>query len=169
MKLTIVAAMAENRIVGLNGKLPWHLPSELAHFRRVTIGKPMIMGRKTFESIGRPLPGRETIVVSRTSRFPGCQHAASLEAAISIARGVAERLGADDIAIVGGAAIYEQAMPLADRIRLTVIRRAFEGDASFPEIPEERYRLIQTDNLESQSDLDPAMAVELYEAVSLRV
>lgn len=168
MKISVVAAMAVNRVIGSNGSLPWHIPSELAHFRRITLGKPMIMGRTTFESIGRPLPGRVSIVISGRGRvFPGCLAARSIEEAIAIAKRSAERTGANEIAIVGGASVYSGALPIADTIRLTVIQQRFEGDAKFPEISDRDFSLVSTEPLPADRVADPAMRIELYKRISL--
>jgi dihydrofolate reductase len=136
MNLALIAAVAENGVIGRDNGLPWRLKSDLAHFRAVTMGKPVVMGRKTFLSIGRPLPGRTTIVVSRDRAFaaPGVVVAPSLEAGLSVARGDALRRGADCIFVVGGAELYAQAMPLAERLHITYVHRAVDGDTYFPAI-----------------------------------
>lgn len=139
-RLSLIAAMARNRVIGRDNTLPWHLPEDLRHFKATTLGKPVIMGRKTWESLGRPLPGRRNIVVSRNADYvpTGGERVDSLERAIASCAGVEEAF------VIGGAEIYRQAMPLAGRIYLTEIAREVEGDASFPEIPaaewEERSR-----------------------------
>lgn len=146
MTLTLIAAMAENRVIGVNGQLPWHLQEDLKRFRQATLGRPMIMGRITFESIGRPLPGRETIVLSRGAfNTPGCHHASTWKSALDAAQRLAITMGADEIAVVGGEQIYRLAMPEADRILLTVVHREVTGDAIFPHIPEARFSLASTE------------------------
>lgn len=131
MIISIIAAMASNGAIGRDGGLPWHLPADLRRFRELTTGHTVIMGRKTFESIGRPLPERVNIVITRQAGFgePGVTVAGSLEEALSMASGEGE------VFICGGGEIYLQALPLADRIYLTLIDRPFDGDAFFPEIP----------------------------------
>lgn len=127
--LSIVAAMARNRVIGIENRLPWHLPEDLKHFKALTLGHHIVMGRRTYESIGRPLPGRTTVIVSRDPdyRVEGCLTAPSLQAAIDLC-------GEDDeVFFVGGANLYAQVLPLADRLYLTEIRREFAGDAHFPD------------------------------------
>lgn len=132
--LILVAAVAENGVIGRDNGLAWRLRSDLKRFRALTWGKPMIMGRKTYASIGRPLPGRETIVLTRDPAFAaeGIHRAGSLDAALAVAEGLAERMGAEAIAVVGGAEIYAQALPRADRLHLTLVHAAPEGDVTFP-------------------------------------
>jgi dihydrofolate reductase len=126
--LTIIAAMGRNRAIGHEGGMPWHLPGELQHFKRVTMGKPIIMGRKTWESIGRALPGRQNIVISRDGAYsaPGCEVVTSLQDAIERARGM-------ELMIIGGGQLYERALPLADRMILTMVDCEPEADTWFPE------------------------------------
>jgi len=129
-RLTFVVAVAENGVIGRDGQLPWRLPSDLKRFRALTLGKPVIMGRKTYASIGKPLSGRDNIVLSRQPSFraPGVIVAASLEAAIELGRRLAAHKGAEEIAIIGGAEIFRAALPFADRIYLTLVKAAPEGD-----------------------------------------
>ena len=130
-RVSMIVAMDENRLIGRDNALPWHLPADLAHFKRTTMGKPIVMGRKTWQSIGRPLPGRQNIVVTRNPDFAaaGCDLADSIESALALAGDV------DEIMLIGGAGLYAQAMPLASRLYLTLIHHRFpEGDAWFPEI-----------------------------------
>jgi dihydrofolate reductase len=128
-RLTLVVAIDAQRGIGVDNKLPWHLPEDLAHFKRVTLGKPMIMGRKTFDSIGRPLPGRRNIVVTRNAgwRHEGVEVAASLEAAIAL-------VGEEEASIIGGAQVFEAALPVADRMIVTEIDHNFACDTFFPPI-----------------------------------
>jgi dihydrofolate reductase len=134
-QVSLVVAMAENRIIGRAGALPWRMPSDLKTFRRLTLGKPVVMGRKTFQSIGRPLDGRTNIVVTRDAGFraDGVIVVASLDAALATAARSATGDGAD-IMVIGGAEIYRASLPLADRIYLTVVHAAPPGDTSFPEL-----------------------------------
>jgi len=129
MSLSIIVAMASNRAIGLNNTLPWRIPEDLKRFKALTMGHHMIMGRKTYDSIGKPLPGRTTVVVTRDPalRIEGCVMANSLEQAIAACKGDSE------IFIVGGAEIYAQALPLADTLYLTEIRQEIAGDTFFPE------------------------------------
>lgn len=126
-RIVLVVAVADNGVIGKGNQLPWHLPDDLKHFKAVTLGKPIIMGRKTYESIGRPLPGRHNIVLSRSSGFApaGVTVVADLAAAIRAAGPVPE------VCIVGGAALYREALPLADEIQRTRVHAAVDGDAFF--------------------------------------
>ncbi|CAG9178440.1 dihydrofolate reductase [Cupriavidus respiraculi] len=128
--LTLVVAKARNGTIGRNNALPWHLPEDLAHFKRTTMGAPIIMGRKTYDSIGRPLPGRRNIVVTRNAdlRIEGCEMAASLEDAQRLCAGV------DQVFLIGGGQLFAEAMPSADRLVVTEIDADVEGDAFFPPI-----------------------------------
>ena len=132
-RIALVVAVAENGIIGRGGKLPWKLPSDLRCFRKLTLGKPMIMGRKTYESIGRPLDGRDTIVVTRRPDFaaPGVHVAASLEEAIALAQSLAARRGADEVMVIGGENIFRLALPRAQRIYLTLVHGTPAGDTRF--------------------------------------
>lgn len=140
-ELFCVVAAAENRVIGREGGLPWHIPSDLKHFKALTLGRPMIMGRRTWASIGRALPGRTTIVVSRDPGFraEGAEVVATLEAAIARGREVAARDGVDGVAIVGGGEIYAQALPLCDRVEITEVKLApaLAGAVRFPALAAE--------------------------------
>jgi len=134
IEIIIVAAVSENGVIGRANGLPWRLKSDLQHFRALTMGKPVVMGRKTYASIGKPLAGRTTIVVSRDQNFavPGIIVAPNLENALAAARGDALRRNANAIVIAGGADIYAQALPLSSRLLITRVHREVEGDAYFP-------------------------------------
>ncbi|MBI1180118.1 MAG: dihydrofolate reductase [Alphaproteobacteria bacterium] len=133
MTLCLVVAMAANRVIGRAGGMPWRLPEDLKFFKAVTMGKPMIMGRRTFESIGRALPGRANIVVSRSGlTAEGVTTTGDLQEALRLARAIAEGNESDEVMLIGGGTLYEQALPLADRIYLTEIHAEFEGDTFFP-------------------------------------
>ena len=129
-RISIVAAMARNRAIGIRGAMPWHLPRELRHFKETTMGKPIVMGRKTWESIGRALPGRQNLVVSRNPEFraDGCEITQSLEAAVRQARG-------DEVMVIGGGQLYVQALPVADRMVLTLVDCEPDADTWFPRWP----------------------------------
>jgi dihydrofolate reductase len=139
--VSIIAAMDRNRLIGSNNQLPWHLPADLAHFKQVTMGKPIIMGRKTYESIGRPLPGRTNIVLTRSAdyRAEGVLMAHTLEQALDC---VSEE---DEVMIIGGSTIYELALPRADRLYLTYVESTCEGDAWFPEFDIEHWRVVASE------------------------
>ncbi len=133
-RIALIAALASNRCIGVDNKLPWYLPEDLKYFKAVTTGKPVIMGRTTFDSIGRPLPNRTNIVVTRNTAWshPGVKVAHSLEAALKIAEAQAFLDGGDEVVVMGGAQIYAQALPLADRLYLTEVAKDVAGDAFFP-------------------------------------
>jgi dihydrofolate reductase len=135
LKISLIVAVAENGVIGRNGALPWHVPSDLKTFRRLTLGKPVVMGRKTYDSIGKPLPGRDNIVVTRDAGFSagGTERAASVDDALDIARRKATERGVDEIMVIGGAEIFALTLPLADRIYLTRIHARPDGDVTFPE------------------------------------
>jgi len=143
--IVLIAAVAENGVIGRDNKMPWHLSSDLKRFRAATMGKPVVMGRKTFLSIGKPLEGRTNIVVTRNPAFaaPGVVTAAGLEAALAVARGDALRRGADAIAIIGGTEIFAQTMPLAERLDITEVHAKPAGDTHFPEIDRTVWREIE--------------------------
>lgn len=130
IRVTLVVARAENGVIGKDGKLPWHISADLQFFKRMTLGKPIIMGRKTYESIGRPLPRRTNIVVTRDAAWSaaGVTATQDLATAFALAYEDTHRTGADEIAVIGGAEIYRQTLPRADRVYLTDVHRAFEGD-----------------------------------------
>jgi dihydrofolate reductase len=144
LEILLLAAVAENGVIGRDNTLPWRLKSDMQHFRAVTMGKPVVMGRKTFLSIGKSLGGRTTIVVSRDRSFaaPGIVVAASLPAALETARGDALRRGSDAVIVAGGADIYVQALPLAARLAITEVRKHVEGDTYFPAIDRQIWREI---------------------------
>lgn len=126
---SLVVAMARNRVIGRDNALPWRLPEELAHFKRVTMGHPIVMGRRTWESIGRPLPGRQNIVVTRTAGYaaPGCTVVGSLGEAWQAAG------DAGEVCVIGGTTLFEESLPIADRIHLTEVEAEVAGDTWFPE------------------------------------
>lgn len=136
VSLVFVVAIADNGVIGRNGRLPWRLKSDMRHFRALTMGRPVVMGRKTFLSIGKPLDGRTNIVVSRDPGFTaaGVVVAPGLDSALEAARGDALRRSTDSIMIIGGAEIFAQALPLADRLELTQVHTRPQGDVVFPPI-----------------------------------
>jgi dihydrofolate reductase len=163
--IVLIAAVAENGVIGRGNELPWRLKSDMAHFRAATAGKPVIMGRKTYESIGKPLKDRTTIVVSRDPTFaaPGVVVAASLAAAFAAARSDALRRGSDAIVIAGGADIYLQAMPLADRLDITHVQARPEGDAVFPVIDPQMWREVARSAHPAGADDSAGFAFVTYE------
>ena len=144
MMISMIAAMAHDRVIGLDNQMPWHLPADLAHFKRVTLGKPVLMGRKTFESIGRPLPGRRNLVISRNPdyRADGVEVIDSVEAALAL-------LADSDVAelmVIGGGHLYGQLLPRADRLYLTRIDLAVEGDTRFPAFDDGQWQRIDCES-----------------------
>lgn len=140
--LTLVAAMGRNGGIGVDGGMPWHLPAELQHFKRTTLGKPVVMGRRTWESIGRPLPGRQNLVVTRNEayRAEGVQVVSSLVEAIEAAEGT-------EVMVIGGGELYRQALPLASRMVLTTVDRAPECDTWFPEWDPVEWTLVSAEQV----------------------
>ena len=138
MRISAIVAMAANRVIGCDGELPWHLPSDLQRFKRLTMGHTLLLGRRTFASIGRPLPGRRTILLSRNPAFfaAGCETADSLEAALQLAA------AAEELFVCGGAEVYRQTLPLVQRLYLTELEQDFSGDAWFLEIPAADFREV---------------------------
>jgi len=137
-RISIIVAMAKNRVIGINNTLPWHLPADLKHFKVLTMGHHIVMGRKTYESIGRPLPGRTSVVVTRNPELniEGCIIAHTLDQAIAACN------GDDQIFIVGGAELYAQALPIADRLLITEIQMDVTGDAYFPDFRRDEWQEI---------------------------
>lgn len=132
--IALIVAMTPDRVIGREGRIPWNIPGEQKRFKELTMGHTIVMGRRTYEEIGRPLPGRRTIVVSTTKNFdqPGCRTAGSLTEALALSAG-------EDVYISGGSRLYEEALPLADALYLTEIEKKIEGDTYFPEFDESRY------------------------------
>jgi dihydrofolate reductase len=158
MTVTLIAAADLGRVIGLRNALPWRLPGDLKRFKAATMGKSLVMGRATYESLGRPLPGRTSIVLSRNPGFtaPGCLVARSLDAALE--------LGAQthpEVMVIGGAAIYAQALPRADRLLLTLVHARFEGDAWFPELAEGEWRMA--DQQAFPADASNPLATTLFD------
>jgi dihydrofolate reductase len=139
-----MVAAAENGVIGNNNALPWHLPEDLRYFKRVTMGKPIIMGRKTFESIGRPLPGRTNIVITRNKalQVEGVKWVYSLDEALDLATSIALLDGAQEAVVIGGAQIYRAAIPAADRLYITEVHASVEGDTVLPTIDWTRWREV---------------------------
>ena len=147
--IVMVAAMTENRVIGRDGGMPWHLPADMAHFRALTMGKPIIMGRLTHESLGRVLDGRYNIVLSRQRPFrkpgfqaPGRVVAHSFDQAFQLAEQHAVANGAAEIAIIGGASVYRQALAHSSRLYLTQVHTTIDGDARFPEIERDEWQEV---------------------------
>lgn len=142
VRIAFVVAAAANGVIGRDGQLPWRLPSDLKRFRALTLGKPIIMGRKTYELIGKPLDGRDNIVLSRQPGFnpPGVAVVARIEDAIQLGRRLAARQGVDEVAIIGGAEVFGAALPLADRIYLTLVKGTPVGETRLPQFDPETWQ-----------------------------
>ncbi|MBP8221914.1 MAG: type 3 dihydrofolate reductase [Aeromonadaceae bacterium] len=144
MKISMIAAMAHDRVIGKDNQMPWHLPADLAHFKRVTLGKPVLMGRKTFESIGRPLPGRRNLVISRNPGYQaeGIEVVDSVEAALALLVSSA----VEELMVIGGGHLYAEMLPSADRLYLTQIDLAVEGDTRFPAFDDGQWQRIDCES-----------------------
>ncbi|RYY76721.1 MAG: dihydrofolate reductase [Gammaproteobacteria bacterium] len=169
MKLSLIVATAHDNVIGRNNELPWHLPQDLKYFKSVTLGKPIIMGRKTFESIGKPLPGRTNIVVTRQKdwNFSGVLVAKGVEDALEVAQTFRNELNTstEEIMVIGGAEIYRSALPIADRVYLTKIDARIDGaDAFFPELPSKQWKLIS--ELSGESDASIKHKFLVYDRVN---
>jgi dihydrofolate reductase len=147
--VSIIVAAAENGVIGRDNDMPWRLSTDLKRFKALTLGKPVIMGRRTWESIGRPLPGRPNIVVTRDKGFQaeGASIVGSLEEAIALGQKLAFDLGIGEVCILGGGKIYAQALPLADRIHLTRVLAEIDGDTHFPEIDPQIWCVISQEDV----------------------
>lgn len=163
--ISMIAAVAENGVIGNGNQLPWRLSTDFRYFKSKTIGKPLIMGRKTFQSIGAPLPERQTIVISRNSDYSaeGIDVAVDLSSALECARCWAQRLAVDEIMICGGGEIYRHALPLAQRIYMTRVHCSPEGDAYFPDLSMDHWRIIEERFVEAGPHDNVAMTFLIYE------
>ena len=163
MTLSVIAAVARNRVIGRDNALPWRLPEDLKHFRALTMGHHIVMGRKTYESLGRLLPGRTTVIVSRNRNYavPGAIVVSSLQQAL-------QACGDDEeIFIIGGAELYREALPMADRLYLTEIDADVDGDAHFPEYPQSDWREVARESHSGTGGLSFSYVV--YEADARRL
>lgn len=144
MKISMIAAMAHDRVIGKDNQMPWHQPADLAHFKRVTLGKPVLMGRKTFESIGRPLPGRRNLVISRNPDYQaeGIEVVGSVEAALALLAGSS----VEELMVIGGGHLYAEMLPSADCLYLTRIDLAVEGDTRFPAFDDGQWQRVDCES-----------------------
>ncbi|MBT8433652.1 MAG: type 3 dihydrofolate reductase [Gammaproteobacteria bacterium] len=157
-RLSLIVAMDDNRLIGNKNKLPWHLPADLAYFKRTTMGKPVVMGRKTYQSIGKPLPGRRNIVITRDAAFsaPGCEIANSIETALSLTG------ECDEVMLIGGASLYEQTLARATQLYITRIHHSFEGDTWFPEIDLSEWKQENCEDFEADHNNQHAYSFIQY-------
>lgn len=157
MRKALIVAMSRNRVIGRNNRLPWHLPGDLRYFKQATMGKPIIMGRKTWDSIGRPLPGRMNVVVSRDPDWQapaGTVKAVSLDEALKKAEAQAELDGSGEVMVIGGGQIYAEMLPRVDRMYITQVHAEVEGDAWFPEVNWDEWEEIGREDF-TASDNNP--------------
>ncbi len=164
LPLCLIAALADNRVIGRDNQLPWHLPADLKHFKAMTLGKPIIMGRKTWDSLGRPLPGRLNLVVSRQAglTLEGAEVFPSLESALVRAEEWARAEDADELMLIGGAQLYAQGLALAQRLYLTRVALSPEGDAWFPAFDQAAWHLASSLEHEAAADI-PAYSFEVWD------
>ena len=144
MKIALIVAASQNNVIGLDNQLPWHLPEDLQYFKAVTMGKPILMGRKTYESIGRPLPGRTNIVLTRDANWSakGVVVVNDLDSATAASEKACAAAGADELMIIGGEQIYRKFLPVADKLYLTKVEAVVEGDAYFPAIDSDQWQQV---------------------------
>jgi len=159
MLISIIVAASTNNVIGANGDLPWRLPEDLMRFKAVTMGKPMIMGRATFESIGKALPGRRSIVMTRQAGFKadGCDVVASPEEAIAVAGGV------DELMVIGGGKIYELFLPMAGSIYITRVQANIEGDTFFPELDSGDWQVVESESFPADGGREYGFDIEVWE------
>ncbi len=150
MKISLIVAMASNRVIGLNGQMPWHLSADLKRFKQITLGAPILMGRKTFEAIGRPLPGRDNLIISRNPEYQqaGCRVFTTIDSALDYVQ------ESEEVFIIGGATLYEALLPRAERLYLTLIEREFDGDTYFPAFDFAGWRQSGCEVVEDDSSVD---------------
>lgn len=147
-RISLIAAVAENGVIGASGKIPWRLSTDMRRFKRLTIGKPVIMGRKTADSLGVPLVDRTNIVLSSTELWePGFVRVTSVEEAFDVARNVLREIGGDEIFVIGGGQIYAETIALADRLYMTRVATAPEGDTRFPTFDEKQWRIVEREEV----------------------
>jgi dihydrofolate reductase len=163
MRISIIVAASENNVIGINNMLPWRLPTDLKYFKATTLGKPVVMGRKTFESLGKPLPGRPNIVITRQTDYhpEGVHVVGSIEESIEKAR----TFEGDELFITGGAQIFEQAWPLVERIYLTRVYAVVHGDAFFPQLDGSEFSLESDERHEADDKNQYPFAFQIWERV----
>ncbi len=150
MKISLIVAMATNHAIGLNNQMPWHLSADLKKFKQITMGSPILMGRKTFESIGRPLPGRTNIIISHNTSYqqPGCLVFNSINQALVACH------NNDEVFIIGGATFYQSMLPMADRLYLTEIKQDFDADTFFPAINKTEWEEVAREDINDDPSVD---------------
>lgn len=158
MIISLIAAMDKNRLIGSNNGLPWHLPADFKHFKAVTMGKPVVMGRKTYESIGKPLPGRKNVVISRKGFL-----ADGVVVVDNIDSALQEVADVEEVMIIGGANFYEQMINRADKMYLTYVDAECEGDAWFPAFAESEWQILKEDKVQSDEKNNYSFSIITYE------
>jgi dihydrofolate reductase len=160
--ISLIVAKADNDVIGCDNKMPWHIPAELQHFKKRTMGKPIIMGRKTFQSLGRVLPGRPHVVISRTEQAlpPNCYLSHSVKDAIELAQSLTQQ---DEVVVIGGAEIYRQAMEWVDRMYITQVHLTPEGDTFFPEIDSRVWQETEREDVPADADSAIAYSIVTYQ------
>ena len=163
MKLSLIVAMASNRTIGINKQMPWHLSADLKHFKKTTLGYPIIMGRKTFESIGRPLPGRQNIIISRDPNYQqaGCLVFNDLEAALNSCS------KEEEVFVIGGATLYEATLAYADRLYITQIQQDFAGDTWFPAIDKSQWQESAREDISDDKSVEFDYSFVVYQRCEL--
>ena len=166
MRTSLIVARADNGVIGIDNQLPWYLPCDLKYFKRVTMGKPVVMGRKTFESIGRSLPGRTNIVVTRNSEWsaPGIRVVGGLADAFKIAAAQADLDGTDEVMVIGGATLYREAIEQVDRMYVTQVHASPDGDAFFEAPDQDKFIRISVDD-HAGDDVSPAHSYEVWDRI----
>ena len=166
LPVSLIVAATRNQVIGLENQMPWHLPADLRYFKQCTLGKPIIMGRKTWESLGRPLPGRLNIVISRQAdaELDGAEVFADLASAIERGQEWAAQQGVDEVMVIGGGQIYQQAIALAQRVYLTRIELELEGDTFFPVLDAEDWQQISAQAHPAQ-DTEPGYTFEVWQRI----
>lgn len=159
MKLSLIVAMATNRTIGINNKMPWHLSADLKKFKKITMGQPIIMGRKTFESIGRPLPGRKNIIISRNPDYQqqGCLVFNDIDSALESCT------NCNEVFVIGGATLYAVTLARADRLYITEIQQTFAGDTWFPDINKKLWKMVDREDINDDQSVDFNYRFIVYE------
>ena len=168
--LSMIVATADNNVIGKDNDMPWHLPADLSYFKKVTLGKPIIMGRKTYESIGRPLPGRRNIVISRDESYvpqgkgaEGVDMVTSIEQALALVDGSNGEAAVDEIMVIGGGAIYKHCLPAANRLYITHIAAKIGGDTQFPDYADGQWKKVASEIRESDDNNQYTLDFCVYE------
>jgi len=163
--IAVIVAMAQNRVIGKDNQLPWHLPNDLKYFKATTLGKPIIMGRKTYESIGRPLPGRTNIVVTSDRKYhrEGVHTAHNIADAVELGRQIAQTDGVTEVMVIGGARLYQQVLNDVSRLYLTRVNAEVSGDAHFPELDWSQCSQLSREDFDADNTNSYSYSFEVFE------